>query len=178
MSIRIPKNMKKFLILAVMAMAAISVHSQNLVSTMIGNMGNAEKEDITQVNLSGKILRMAAKNDTAIDAKTLKAFENIDKISVAFGESQSLGNKMQLQLSKITGNYEELLTVVENGEEVRMYTRESGNYIDELVMSVFSANNTIVMSITGRIDLNQISSLAGKLNINGAEHLNKIKKNK
>jgi endo-1,4-beta-D-glucanase Y len=74
--------------------------------------------------------------------------------------------------------YEELMTVKEKNSNVRFLTKESGNTITELLLLVGSAEEFTMLSFTGNIDLNKISKLAKSLDIQGAEHLDKIEKKK
>ncbi|MBK9254255.1 MAG: DUF4252 domain-containing protein [Saprospiraceae bacterium] len=75
-------------------------------------------------------------------------------------------------------DYEELMTVKDKGSNVRFLTKESGNVISELLMIVGGPNEFVMLSFIGTIDLAKISKLAKSLDIQGAEHLDKIEKKK
>ena len=72
--------------------------------------------------------------------------------------------------------YEELLTVKEKGSLVRFVTLEKSGIIEELLMLVGNKEDFIMISFIGKINLSKLSKLAKKLDIQGAEHLDKINK--
>lgn len=72
--------------------------------------------------------------------------------------------------------YAELLTVRDGQENVRIWVKESGNTITELLLLVGAPDSFTLLSFMGNIDLDEISSLSKKLNVEGVEHLDKIKK--
>jgi hypothetical protein len=80
-------------------------------------------------------------------------------------------------LSKVPQNeYSELLTVRDGDENVRIWVKDSGDIINELLLLVGSPDEFVLLSLTGKIDLNQISELSKTLDIDGVEHLDKINK--
>ncbi len=72
--------------------------------------------------------------------------------------------------------YEELVTVREKDSNVRFVTKEANGVINELLLLVGGKDEFVMMSFVGNIDLSKIARLAKKLNIDGAEHLDKINK--
>jgi hypothetical protein len=72
--------------------------------------------------------------------------------------------------------YEELLTVRDGDEHVRFWIKENNNTINELLLLVGAPTEFTMLSFTGKIDLNKISSLAKSVDIDGLQHLDKIKK--
>jgi len=72
--------------------------------------------------------------------------------------------------------YEELVTVREKDSNVRFVTKEVNGVINELLLLVGGKDEFVMMSFVGNIDLNKISKLAKKLDIDGAEHLDKVNK--
>lgn len=74
--------------------------------------------------------------------------------------------------------YEELMTVREKNSNIKFITKESNNVINELLLLVGSSEEFLMLSFVGTIDLAKISKLAKSLDIQGAEHLDKIEKKK
>ena len=86
---------------------------------------------------------------------------------------------------------EELMEVKDDGTEVKFYVKEGkdSDHVKELLIFVNGIDKvmdekieingkqrkieTVVVSLTGDIDLNEISKLTSKMNIPGGEHLNK-----
>ena len=74
--------------------------------------------------------------------------------------------------------YEELVTVRDKDSNVRFVTKETNGMISELLLLVGGKDDFVMMSFVGNIDLNKIAKLAKKLDIDGAEHLEKVNKKK
>lgn len=73
--------------------------------------------------------------------------------------------------------YDELLTVRDGKENVRIWVKDSGNIINELLLLVGAPDEFVLVSLTGTIDLDKISNLSKGLDIDGVKHLEKVKKN-
>ena len=66
----------------------------------------------------------------------------------------------------------------DKGENVRIMVKESGDVIHELLLLVGGSDQFVMLSFTGKIDLNKISTLAKSLNVEGADHLELLKDKK
>ena len=77
--------------------------------------------------------------------------------------------------SKInTSEYEILLTVRDEGENVQFLIKDSGDIINELLLLVGGQDEFVMLSFMGDIDLDKISQLAKKLDVKGVDHLDKL----
>ncbi len=139
-----------------------------------------KNEDFSVVYVGPKMFQMfakAAKNgesdeefmDIVKDLKGLRIMTTSKKSLLIYGEANKRLN---------SNGYEELMTVKEKGSNVRFVTKETNNTITELLLVVGSVDSFTMMSFTGKIDLNKMSKLAKKLDIKGAEHLDKVNKKK
>ena len=70
---------------------------------------------------------------------------------------------------------DELMTVSETDREFRFFVTESGGTISELVMVGYENQQVMMMSLTGEIDLKEISELSQKMNIEGFENFKNVK---
>ena len=74
----------------------------------------------------------------------------------------------------------ELMIVKDDGKNIEFYSKEgkSYNFVSELLMhltgNIDGEDRTIIMSITGKIDLKKISKLTSDLNMPGSEELKNI----
>lgn len=73
-----------------------------------------------------------------------------------------------------TKDYEVLLTVRDDEENVQFLVKDEGNTINELLLLVGGTNEFVMVSFVGKIDLDKISRLAKKLDVDGVEHLDKL----
>lgn len=116
-------------------------------------------------------------------ARTLASSEDGESLNEILGNLDELkvieltgGNKPKRDLrSEVSAilkrdSFEPLMKVVEDGEFVEISVQESGGKIRHLVMYIEESGREIqLISITGIIDLDQISKLSGTLNIEGLE---------
>ncbi len=74
-----------------------------------------------------------------------------------------------------TGNYDLLLRVRDENQNVHIYTQGKGtDSFEELLILVGGEDEFVLVSFDGKIDLNKISKLANTLDMKGVKHLNKI----
>jgi 6-phosphogluconate dehydrogenase len=78
---------------------------------------------------------------------------------------------------------EELMRVNDSGKNIKILVKSgpSDSQIKELLMFIEggnSADQTVLMSLTGNFDLNEISILTDKMRIPGGEELKKVTKGK
>ncbi len=73
-----------------------------------------------------------------------------------------------------TTEYEELMTVRTEDENVQFLVKESGDVIHELLLLVGEPDEFVMVSFIGNIHLDKISKLAKVLDVEGAEHLDKL----
>ncbi len=77
-----------------------------------------------------------------------------------------------------TNEYEVLMRVRDEGENVHFYTKKGGSsdVINELLLLVGGEDEFVMVSFLGLIDINEISKLAKKLDVKGVEHLDELDK--
>jgi hypothetical protein len=74
--------------------------------------------------------------------------------------------------------YEELITVRNNNENVRFVVKENGGTVHELLMIAVDDDGFTLMSFVGDIDLDKMSQLSSSLSIKGMDNLKNVKKKK
>lgn len=170
--------MKKWILASVMLLAAVAVHAQNDAITRFFNQ-YAEDERFTVVYVSPKMFQLVAKIDTDDpDWQQLREIvKDLGGIRVLTGDSIAGGLDLYKEaLGRVPQKeYEELLTVRDGNEHVRIWVKDTGNIIEELLLLVGAPDEFTLLSITGKIDLDKISALSKTLDIEGVEHLDKVK---
>lgn len=170
--------MKSLLLPAFLLTFLVAAQAQNDGITRFFNQ-YYEDERFTVVYVSPKMFNMVAKIETD-DPEWNKFREVVGGLTgLRVLTADSIANGLQLYkeaLSKVPqAEYSELLTVRDGKEHVRIWVKDSGNIIQELMLLVGSPDEFVMLSLTGRIDLDQISTLSKSLDIQGAEHLDKVK---
>ena len=155
----------------------------------------SDNANVTYVNIKPKMFKMIAK--IGIDTDDVEAQSYMDMVnSVTSFKTIVTGNKVItgdiLKWVKSKSNaLEELMVVKNEGSEVKFYVKEGKDedHVKELLIFVSGIENivkdgieiqgekreieTVVVSLTGNIDLNQISKLTDKMNIPGGKNLDK-----
>lgn len=182
--------MKK-LILSILVLAiSLSSYAQN--NSIFDKF--EDYDDVTTVVVTQKAFQMLKKissdseegrefNELVSGLKDLKVFTTEDtKIA---GEMQATFDKY-LNKAKLS----ELMRVKDKDANVKIYVREGkdDDHVSEFLMLVNEVNaakkhngergnpEVVIISLTGDIDLNNISKLTKEMNIPGGEHMEKAEK--
>ncbi|NQY07806.1 MAG: DUF4252 domain-containing protein [Flavobacteriaceae bacterium] len=112
-----------------------------------------------------------------------KMIESLEAVKMISTDRKDLGAKFKgLAENHVSKNgLTELMRVNDDGKKVKFYVKKgkSDSIVKELFMLVTGVEmdgnkaSTIVMSVTGDINLKHISKLTSKMNIPGGEHLEK-----
>ena len=138
-----------------------------------------DDERFTVVYVSPKLFQLLSK--ISVDdpdwANVQSVIKDLGGLRVLTADSIADGTAMFKEaLSKVpTGEYAELITVRDGKENVRIWTKDTGgSVIEELLLLVGSPTEFTLLSFTGKIDLDKISSLAKAVDMDGFEQLEKI----
>ncbi len=140
----------------------------------------ADDERFSSVYISPKMFQLVSKikiNDMDPDLQDM--LKNITGLHI-LSTHQSPKAFYKEAITKInTKEYEELMKIRDKDEDVLFLTKtnSSSDKIEELLMLVGGSDEFSMISFVGDIDLNKIGRLGKSLNIDGSEHLEKIKKN-
>ena len=165
--------MKKWICIGLFLIGTCSVQAQDLVSYFLAK--TKENKVFTQVNISSRMFQMISE---ITDAETESIIRNLTgmKMLTTEQETDRYFQEVRTMLQKRKPEYEELMSILEEGEQVWMYVREKNKEIVELVILVGGKEEFMLMSFCGVIDLKKISRLAKAVNVEGMEYLGKVKK--
>ena len=165
--------MKKWICIGLFLIGTCSVQAQDLVSDFLAKP--KENKVFTQVNISSRMFQMISE---ITDAETESIIRNLTgmKMLTTEQETDRYFQEVRTMLQKRKPEYEELMSILEEGEQVWMYVREKNKEIVELVILVGGKEEFMLMSFCGVIDLKKISRLAKAVNVEGMEYLGKVKK--
>jgi hypothetical protein len=147
-----------------------------------------DKEDVTSIIVNKKMFDLMSKvKMEGTDAETqkyLKLIKKLDDLKVFMTGNQKTTSDMRLNVEKYikTNTLEELMQVNDNGKNVKIYVKagSSDSMVKELLMFIedgnVKSNGTVLMSLTGDFDINEISTLTNKMNIPGGDILKKVDK--
>ncbi|MGB5243989.1 MAG: DUF4252 domain-containing protein [Lutimonas sp.] len=142
-------------------------------------------EGVTSVIVNQKAFSLMSKIGSESDEEYLDLIKNIETLKVFATEDKSVASQMSGEVDKYlkTANLEELMRVKDGDDRVNIYVKQGKNedFVKELFMFVKSGDvdsgESVIISLTGNIDLKQISKLTEKMDLPGGEHLEKASKN-
>src|SRR5690606_5943795 len=185
------KKVTTVLVMAIMLLP-ISGMAQDIFEKYNGN------SDVTYVSIQPKMFQMIAKMGINVDDAEAKAYMDMVKSITSFKTIVTDNKTISADISKWvksrSSSLEELMQVKDGGAEVKFYVKEGkdSDHVKELLIFVngidkaMQANavdtngqprkiETVVVSLTGDINLNEISKLTEKMNIPAGKHLDKKK---
>lgn len=154
-----------------------------------------DNSDVTYVSIKPKMFQMIAKMGINIEDPEAKAYmdmvSSITSFKTIVTDNKSISADITKWVKSRSSSLEELMEVKDEGTEVKFYVKEGkdSNHVKELLIFVNGINKvmkesvevngeqrrieTVVVSLTGDINLNEISKLTDKMNIPGGNHLDK-----
>ncbi|MGV3697488.1 DUF4252 domain-containing protein [Flavobacterium sp.] len=171
--------MRKIFLTVVLVLTANTFFAQSVFDKFDG------QDDVATVIVNKKMFTMLSKMDVK-DKETqqyVNLIKKLDNLKVFVTESTAKGNEMKAVSDKYikTAALEELMRVTEKGKSVKIYVK-SGNtesQIKELLMFVDGAgpkDQSVLLSLTGDFDLDELSVLTDKMNLPGGDDLKKASK--
>ncbi len=145
---------------------------------------------VTSFVATAKMFKLIRDIDFDTDDPDAQAYkdliDNIDYIRVFVAEDATARADMNSTVSqylKSNTSLEELMRVNSEGKKVRFYSKdgESEGFVKELLMHVTGDMDgkqmAVIMSLTGDLNLAQISKLTKDLNLPGSDELKNLNKN-
>ena len=144
------------------------------------------QDDVTSIIVNKKMFDMMGKVKMDASDKEAQQYLNLikklDNLKVFTTKSTRVENEMKISADKYikaTG-LEELMRITENGRNIKILVKSGAkdSQVRELLMFIEGAKNddTVLMSLTGDFDLNEISVLTDKMRIPGGDDLKKAAK--
>lgn len=171
-------KMKKFLVITVMALLPLTGFSQSIFDKY------EDLDEVSAVVVNKSMFNLLAKMDVDIDDPDAKDFMSIARslsgLKVFTTEDAKVSGDMKATVSKYlkSEKMEELMRVKDKDANVKFYIRngKDEDHVSELLMFVTGMKNvdvevngrkfeTVLLSLTGDIDLNKIGSLTKKMNL-------------
>lgn len=150
-----------------------------------------DEKDVTSVVVTKNMFKLLSKIDLESQdpeaQEYISLINNLENIKIYTTENPEVAKRMNTAVTEYIGKNKglsELMRVKEEGKNIRFYSKEgkNENFVSELLMyldgNAGGKSSTVIMSITGNIDLKQISKLTKDLNVPGSEELKNIDDNK
>lgn len=175
--------MKKIAIVIAVCLVSFAMNAQNVFDVF------ENEKDVSSVVVTKNMFKLLSKMDLDSNDPEAKEYlemvDNLENIKIFTTDNPVVATKMSTTVQKyLKGNtsLSELMRVKDDGNTIRFYSKEgaSENFVSELLMHMDGVVDgkpmTVVMSITGNIDLKQIGKLTAELKVPGSDTLKEINK--
>jgi len=184
--------MKKLILIIAILVSPIVASGQSLFDKY------EENEEVTSIVFTKKVFRMLAELKIDLDdpeaQEVLDMASNITGLKVLTTGDATVSAQMKTDVDKYlrSSDLEELMRIKDGDQTVKFYVKEGkdDNHVKELLMFVTGLKDamkgqditingekreleTVLLSLTGDIDLRQVSKLANKMDVPGGKHLEK-----
>ena len=165
--------MKRIILSGVVLMFTLAVFGQKSAVDKVFDKYSG-KDGYTTVYISSFMFKMLAQLDVDDPEynEFKKATSGINSIKILTqdgGDSESFGKELLEMLPR--SEYQEMMVVKDQEEEVLFLAREEGGKITEFLLIVSGGGEDALIAIQGDIDLESISSIASGLDMPGLENL-------
>ena len=146
------------------------------------------QDDVTSVIVNKKMFEMMSKVKVDASDKEMQQYhrliKKLDNLKVFTTKSSRVEAEMKATAERYmkTANLEELMRVNDNGRSIKIVVKSGAKdtQIRELLMFIDGGKgeDSVLMSLTGDFDLNEISVLTDKMRFPGGDDLKKATKGK
>lgn len=173
--------MKKIAILVMLMALPVLTFGQNIFEKY------ADNDDVTYVSIKPKMFKMLATmgvdSDDPDAQDFLKMVNSMKSLKTIATSNTSISAELKRWVNGRASELEELMEVKDGDTRMKFYVKEGKDdtHVKELLMHITGIEdkvkmkdrsiNTVVVSLTGDIDLTQVSKLTSKMDIPGGEHL-------
>lgn len=172
--------MKKYIVSIIFLVLASPVFAQSVFDQFEGI------ETVSAININKKMFELMSKVklDTS-DKETLQymsLIKKIDNLKVYRTQNERIAMQMRLTSEKYTKaiGLSELMAINDGGKLVRIHSKQgsSETQLKELLLFIEDpkTKETVLMSIIGDFDLNEVPALTDKMKIPGSAELRKAGK--
>ena len=170
--------MKKLFLSLVLFLSVTSLFAQGAFDKF------EDQEGVTAVIVNKKMFALLSKMEVKNkeDQQYINLIKKLESLKVFVTESDKKSDEMKAASDKYikSASLEELMRITEKGKAVKIYVRSGAtdSQIKELVMFVEGSGKekTVLMSLLGDFDLNELSVLTDKMNLPGGDDLKKASK--
>lgn len=147
------------------------------------------QEDVTSIIVNKKMFELMSKVKVDSTDKSAQPYLNLikklDNLKVFTSGSTRVSSEMKVTAEKYmkSAGLEELMRINDGGKNIKIWVKSGAkdSQIKELLMfmeGTSKGNETVLMSLTGDFDLNELSVLTDKMRLPGGDELKKATKGK
>ena len=134
----------------------------------------ADKDGFTTITVNRGLLNFVSELDEDMESrKLLKSIESVKILTTKY-EHSGLNFYEEIVKNLPEDQYEELITVKNADEQVKILISEENGIIQELLVITGGDDENALIIIRGNIELNKISDLSSSLDFDGLEVLQEL----
>lgn len=139
----------------------------------------AGKDGYTYVYVTEYMFQLAAAFAEEEEPEAKELMNSLDKLVVISADKETNATRSQrfadeVQAAMPKADYKVLLKVKDGGDDVDIIAYEQADTIRELIITVKSEDEDLLLILTGNIDLKSIAKLSNTMDIDGLEHLKDV----
>lgn len=175
--------MKKLIIIAVMTLLPLAGFSQSLFDKF------EDMDNVSAVVVNKSMFRLLSKIDIDVDDKETQDFidiaKSLENLKFFATEDKSIASNMLNSVNSYlkSSSLEELMRIKDKDANIKFYIKngKDDDHVSELLMFITGIDDvnvndrkieTVLVSLTGNIDLRKINSLTKRMNL--PDELNKV----
>lgn len=174
--------MRQLFLTAIIALCSTVMFSQAAFDKYDG------QEGVTSVIVNKKMFELMSKVKVDASDKEAQAYmallKKLDNLKVFTTNSSKTATEMKSSVGSYlkTNPLDELMRVNDSGKKVNIYVKSgaTSSQVKELLMFIegvnVKGNETVLLSLTGNFDLDEISALTEKMKLPGGDSLKKASK--
>ena len=172
------KNLKKIVAIVLISLVSNTFFGQSVFDKF------DNQDDITTIIVNKKMFSLMSKIDTKDkeSQQFMNLVKKLDNLKVFMTDSDKKSDEMKATADKFvkTQGLEELMKISEKGKNVKIFVKSGAteSQIKELMMFIEGSGKekSVLMSLTGNFDLDELSVLTDKMNLPGGSDLKKAAK--
>lgn len=167
--------MKKIIITLTLLLSIGALSAQNAISNHFSDY--QEREDIIHISVTGKIFELMG--HVEVETEEEKEFQefvtSINRFEMIIGDEPVFSkDDFRSALGRVDEQYEELMSIEDKDGTFNFRIDERNGVVRELVMVAIADEDLIVFSLSGDMDLKQISKIGAQIQTEGFQYLEKI----
>lgn len=168
--------MKRLLVLTAVLAFTVSMTAQkeDVIERYFSSY--AGSEDFTKVTVSSKMFELFAhiEGTNEEEQEILETISGLSGMRMVTASTPDEGDvKYKSALKALGGEFEVLMEVEDDEEDITILIKEEAGMIGELVI-IGGGHEFFILSLLGDIDLKQVAKLSRTIQIDGMQHLKNI----
>ena len=170
--------MKKLIVLLGFALTTLVQAQDTPLNSLIDKY--AGQDGYTYIYITEYMFQLAGGIVDESDPEATELIKNLKNLVMISASAETNAKRSVRFADEIKNalqkkNYKVLLKVKDGEEDVDILANEQNGIIDELILTVKSSDEDLLLILSGKIDLKSIAKLSKTINVNGMEQLSKVK---